>query len=211
MSNLMSRTQLTSPQLNCFVYVVDVNDTTDNPLGSDKRVRLDHLVVDWSKVQNKPSSFPSSWNDVGSKPSAFNSDWSLIANIPSDIAHQDDVNQFTQKNFNVFIPGNPIVQFANASGAIEYSLRSSRLVRFLPSGALTISHDEQGVEGHPYHLMIQDNGFAIVFQLNKFMWPNNTAPTIPTTNSGNYTLITFTYSEILQRLVYVTHVDDLVL
>lgn len=54
-----------------------------------------NVEIDWSQVENTPSTFPSSWDNVSNKPVTFPSDWSAITGKPN--SYPTDWNSISGK------------------------------------------------------------------------------------------------------------------
>lgn len=58
-------------------------------------------AIDWDKVQNKPSTYPTTWEKVDGKPNVFPTNWENIEDIPANFppsAHSHSINDINGLN-----------------------------------------------------------------------------------------------------------------
>ena len=93
---------------------------------------LENIGVDWSIIDNKPSTYPTTWGDVANKPSSFPSAWADVSDHPAIIVgtgtqsiKANDCDNNTASGINSFASGSSTTASGRQSFASGNSTTAS--------------------------------------------------------------------------------------
>ena len=93
-----------------------------------------HPETDWSIVQNKPSSYPTTWSEVNGRPSSYPTTWSEVNGRPS-IAFKTHTGDTSNPVSEIWERSSPSAESDTKSFTSTISMTTSRIVSAATMGA----------------------------------------------------------------------------
>jgi len=202
--NTMQLNLVLSPTNQLYIAVVDPNDPTDDPNGSDKRILVADIPIDYSQLQNVPAT---DWQDVTNKPSTFPSDWSTLGNIPSLLSSSSSATisglfTFTKMPFYAYQDlGN-----VNADQQLDVQHYQCTLMRL--DDSLALDYSTVIPTTHIVVVSRTNAAFNLTFRSAKWIHP---AGITLGCQVGNFDILFLQGLPALNRWAVVSHIKDVVL
>lgn len=180
---LLDKSEWVNPDtLDYWLWLLDPNDTTDGPTGSDKRVKGDKLRVAWNNVKNKPTVYPSNWNNVANKPNSFNTQWSQISSIPNTLLYSNQAATITAR-FDFDRVPDMKSESATIGGATTLDLHISVLHQLTVESDTTLDYANENVRESLYVFVFRMTAGSLTLTLAAGKWRYvGSAPAFSTTN-----------------------------